>query len=52
MKKGVTNPNFKGFMVNNAQENWNVVCIIYGIGNPIMKSIDKKIIIFSIGLNH
>ncbi len=33
-KNGVRNPNFKGFMVNNAQTNWNVVWIMYGIGDP------------------
>jgi hypothetical protein len=29
LKKGVANPNFKGFMADSAQANWNVVCIIY-----------------------
>jgi hypothetical protein len=29
IKKGVTNPNSKGFMANNAQENWSVVYIVY-----------------------
>jgi hypothetical protein len=41
LKKGVTNPNFKGFMVDNAQANWNLVYIIYGIGNPIVNIIDE-----------
>jgi hypothetical protein len=27
---GVPNPNFKGFMVDNVQANWNDVQIIYG----------------------
>jgi hypothetical protein len=30
MKKGVANPYLKGFMVDNAQANWNVVRIVYG----------------------
>jgi hypothetical protein len=33
---------FKGFMENNAQANWNIVRIIYGIGDPTMKMVDKK----------
>jgi hypothetical protein len=41
LKKGLTNPNFKGFMANNARANWNIVYIIYGIGNPIMNIIYK-----------
>jgi hypothetical protein len=27
---GVPNPNFKGFMADNVQTNWNIVQIIYG----------------------
>jgi hypothetical protein len=27
------NPNFKGFMANNVQANWNVVQILYGSGD-------------------
>jgi hypothetical protein len=42
MKKGVTNPNFKGFMAYNAQANWNVICIVNGVGNPIMQLINKE----------
>jgi hypothetical protein len=33
-KNGVENTNFKGFMVDNAQANWNVVEIVYGSANP------------------
>jgi hypothetical protein len=33
-KNGVENPNFKGFMADSAQANWNVVRIIYGSGDP------------------
>ncbi len=29
-KNGVHNTNFKGFMVDNAQANWNIVWIVYG----------------------
>jgi hypothetical protein len=28
-KKGMTNPNLKVFMANNAQANWNVIYIDY-----------------------
>jgi len=42
LNKGVRNPNFKGFMVDNAQANWNVVHIVYGIRDPIVKLIDKE----------
>jgi hypothetical protein len=39
---GVPNLNFKGFMVDNAQANWNVVRIVYGSGNASELMIDKK----------
>lgn len=31
---GVPNPNFKGSMADSAQDNYNVVCLIYGNGDP------------------
>ena len=33
-KNSVENPIFKGFMVDNAQANWNVVQIVYSSGDP------------------
>ena len=30
---GVANPNFKGFMADNAMANWNAVLIVYGSGS-------------------
>jgi hypothetical protein len=42
LKKGVTNPDFKRFMAASAQANWNVVHIIYGNKDPIVKMIDKE----------
>jgi hypothetical protein len=33
-KNGVENTNFKGFMADSAQANWNAVLIIYGSGDP------------------
>ncbi len=41
-KKGETNPNFKGFMVDNAQANWNVIHTFYGTRIPTIKLIDKE----------
>ncbi len=34
--------NFKGFMVDNAQANWNTIIIVYGSGDPFMKMVDKE----------
>jgi len=33
----VSGPNYKGFMVDNTQANWNVVRIVYGFGDPFVK---------------
>jgi hypothetical protein len=41
-RKGLGTHVFKGFMVDGAQANWNVVCIIYGIEDPRLKMVDKK----------
>ncbi len=46
LKKGVANPNFKGFMADNAQANWNVVRIVYGIRDPISSWLTMKILVF------
>jgi hypothetical protein len=35
-------PNFKGFMVDITQANWNVVKIVYGSGDPSFKMVDKE----------
>jgi len=35
-------PNFKGFMVDSAQANWNAVRIVYGLGDLSMRMIDKE----------
>jgi hypothetical protein len=34
--------NFKGFTVDNAQANWNMVIIVYGLGDPFMRMVDKE----------
>jgi len=41
-RKGLGTPTFKGFMVYGAQANWNVVRIVYGIGDPTAKMVDKE----------
>ncbi len=40
--KGVPNPNFKGFMVDNAQVNWNIVRIVYGSGDFSELMVEKE----------
>ncbi len=30
-------PNFKGFMADNAQVNWNAVKVVYGYGDATIK---------------
>jgi hypothetical protein len=42
LMKGVPNPNFKGFMVDNAQANWNIVWIVYGSGDPSELMVERE----------
>jgi hypothetical protein len=30
VNNGLPHPNFKGFMIDSAQANWNAICIVYG----------------------
>jgi len=39
---GMVNTNFKGFMADIAQVNWNVVRIIYGKRNPKIEMLNRK----------
>jgi hypothetical protein len=41
-RHGVHSVNFKGFMADSAQANWNVVHIIYGSGDATEKMVDKE----------
>jgi hypothetical protein len=41
-RKGLGTPTFKGLMGDGAQENWNVVRIIYGTRDPMVKMVDKE----------
>ena len=43
---GVSTVNFKGFMADRAQANWNVVMRIYGGGNPSLPMVDRERICF------
>ncbi len=42
LKHGFSKPNFKIFMANNAQTNWNVVIIVYGL-RVLVKMVDKEL---------
>jgi hypothetical protein len=35
-------PNFKGFMANIAQANWNAIKIVYSLKDPSFKMVDKE----------
>jgi hypothetical protein len=39
---GFANPNFKGFMADNAHANWNVVHIVYCSRDAYVKMVDKE----------
>jgi hypothetical protein len=41
-KKRMGMPMFKGFTADSVQANWNVVWIVYEIGGPMVKMVDKK----------
>ncbi len=41
-KHGFLKPNFKIFMVDSTQANWNAVKIVYGLGVPFVKMVDKE----------
>jgi light-regulated signal transduction histidine kinase (bacteriophytochrome) len=42
LKHGFPKPKFKGFMVENAQANWNVIRIVYNYGDPSFRMINKE----------
>jgi hypothetical protein len=41
-KHGFPKPNFKGFMLDNMQANWNVVRIVYDYRDANVKMVDKE----------
>jgi hypothetical protein len=42
LKHGFPKPNFKGFMVDSAQANYNAIKIVYGYGDVFVKMVDKE----------
>jgi hypothetical protein len=42
LKHGFPKPNLKGFMIDNAQANWNAIIIVYGLRDPSNKMVDKE----------
>jgi hypothetical protein len=42
LKHSFPKPNFKGFMADNTQANWNMVKIIYGLKDSFMRMVDKE----------
>ncbi len=42
LKHGFPKPNFKGFMVDSAQANYNAIKIVYGYGDVSVKMVDKE----------
>jgi hypothetical protein len=42
LKKGITKLNFKGFMANSVQVNWNAIWIIYGPRDIVVKIVDNE----------
>ena len=42
MRHGVEEPNFKGFMADSAQANWNAVQIVYGSGDPAIRMTSRE----------
>jgi hypothetical protein len=49
VKNDVPNVNFKGFMADSAQANWNAVRAIYGDGDPSYPWLYVSVHVFSIG---
>jgi hypothetical protein len=46
VNNGVPNPNFKGFMVDSTQTNWNTIRIVYGSGDASEPMVDKELTCF------
>jgi len=52
LKHEIPKPKFKGFMVDDAQANWNVVKIIYGSKDPLLGWLIRNTLVYSIRLSH
>ncbi len=42
MKHRFSKPNFKRFMADNAQVNWNAIKVVYGSGDVTVRMVDKE----------
>jgi hypothetical protein len=42
LKHGFRKLNFKGFMTDNTQANWNIIKIVYGYGDLYVEVVDKE----------
>jgi hypothetical protein len=42
MKYIFSKPNFKGFIVDSAHVNWNVVKVVYGSNDATVRMVDKE----------
>jgi len=51
LKYGVVGTKFKGFMVDIAQANWNVIKIVYGFVDPTMEMVNKGEAVSFIGFS-
>jgi hypothetical protein len=47
LKHGFLKSNFKGFMADITQTNWNVVRIIYGYGYPLLRWLIRRTLVYS-----
>jgi hypothetical protein len=46
LKHGFPKPNFKGFMANSAQANWNAIKIVYGSRDPSIRMVEEHTYLF------
>jgi hypothetical protein len=42
LKHGFAKPNFKGFVADNTDANWNIARIVYGSRDPFVMMVDKE----------
>jgi hypothetical protein len=52
LKHKFPKPNFKGFMDDNPQANWNMIKIVYGFGTLQLGWLIRSAFVYSIRLNH
>jgi hypothetical protein len=42
LKHGFLKSNFKGFIIDISQTNWNIITIVYGFRDPSVGMVDKE----------